>query len=490
MRDRRNRRRIVVGAAALGLALALGASSLLALTPPETGAVARPDGLDISWPFESGERVYLTSGYGPNGGSSLHAGTNRSGSANDHHALDLTLPDRSSGGLGRPVLAVAPGTVVRSGWATSGWRNYGLRVIIRHDFNADGHTYHSLYAHLNAVALREGDHVDRGQRIGDLGGSCDGDNQVLDCPTFGPHLHFALHQDSSVGGSGTGGSYGGRAVVPEVIDGAQDLRQGQSHVSRNNGQPPRPCAEIGDTEVVLEEDGPCGRAMGPPQYWHDQDGHGGHSLWTYTIADAEPDNWVRWELNFAGGGRYQVAAWVPDGSSDTQRGAYRVRHEGREDEAVRSQAGARGQWLELGEFQFSGGADQWVELRDNTGEPYTDENGTKLSFDALRVRPVREDPPDVGTDTPDDMGVDAPADTAGPDVPGDVDPDQGAPDIGADVAPDTPAPDVDGDDVRLIPGDRGPDEEVGSNGKNRVSASAEGCAVGRSSTRWWILLRR
>lgn len=453
------------------LAAAVAASSLVALTPPESGAVARPDGLDLSWPFTAGTRVYITAGYGPGAGSSLHAGTNRGTSANDYHALDLTLPDHPNGGLGQPVTAIAAGTVVRAGWATSGWRNYGQRVILRHDFN--GHSYHSLYAHLHTVAVREGDRVDKGQRLGDLGGSCDGDNQVLDCPSFGPHLHFSLHEDSQVGGSGTGGSYGGRAVVPEPMDGAEDLRQGQTHTSRNDGGPLRPCIEI-DGETILEEDGPCGLEVGPPEYWHDHDGHGGHSLWTYTIDDPAPDNWVLWQLHFAQGGRYEVAAYIPDNAGDSERAPYRIRHDGREVDSVGNQSASRGGWLQLGSYDFAAGGDQWIKLRDNTGEPYTDENGTKISFDAIRIRPVRDDPPDTGMDS-----ADAPEDTRDAAIPNDIS------DPEPDVPGDVPELDAESPDTSAADSEQDRPESDTEDG-NRVRATSEGCQhTHRAEATWW-----
>ncbi len=37
-------------------------------------------------------------------------------------------------------------------------------------------------------------------------------------------------------------------------------------------------------------------------------------------------------------------------------------------------------WLSLGTFSFAAGGDQWVSLADNTGEPYTDVNGSGSSI--------------------------------------------------------------------------------------------------------------
>ncbi len=376
----------------VGLGLVLGLSAaVVAITNPISGAVAKPDAFRVSWPFQAGQRVYVTSGYGPSMGSSLHRNTEVTGSANDHYALDLVLPDHPNNGHGQPVLAMAPGTVVKAGWATAGWANYGLRVIVRHDFN-DGHSYVTLYAHLDQIAVREGDHVEQGQRLGDLGDSCEGDSQNRSCPFFGAHLHIAMHRDSNIGGSGTGGSYGGRAVVMEPIDGAQDIVQGNTFTSQNNGQPPAPCATIERRETILEDDGPCLTRQGPPQYWHEESqGHGGRSFWTYTIADPAPDNSARWNLNFAQAGEYDLWAYIPRAFGQSQRARYVVRHEGRQDEAVRDQRASPDDWLSLGRFRFAQGGDQSVLLEDNTGEPYINANdNTKIAFDALRIRPAQD----------------------------------------------------------------------------------------------------
>jgi murein DD-endopeptidase MepM/ murein hydrolase activator NlpD len=91
---------------------------------------------------------------------------------------------------------------------------------LEHDLG-DGHKYHSLYAHLDSVTVTEGATVSAGQKLDALGQSCQG---ALSCASFStPHLHWVLHRDRLVGGSGTGGSYGGNAAVPEPMDGAENL---------------------------------------------------------------------------------------------------------------------------------------------------------------------------------------------------------------------------------------------------------------------------
>lgn len=130
---------------------AMVAGPAAALTPPGAGAAACPPAVALSWPFPAGESVFILSGYGPSAGSSLHRDRNVTHKANDHFALDLTLPDHPRHGHGQPVLAPVSGTVVKAGWATADWANYGQRVILEHDDAFDGHRYTSIYAHLAGV---------------------------------------------------------------------------------------------------------------------------------------------------------------------------------------------------------------------------------------------------------------------------------------------------------------------------------------------------
>lgn len=232
----------------------LWATSSSALTTPTGGAVLFPSAVKLVLPFPAGAKIRVSSGYSPSGGSSLHDGTNRTSSANDYYAFDLVYDGLADGGLGKPVLAPLAGTVVKSGWASAGWANYGQRVILRHDLG-DGHVYHSIYCHLNAIAgeVTEGAKIAKGARIGDLGRSCMG---ALSCSSFsGPHLHWAIHRNSTIGGSGTGGSYGGLAVVPEPFDGEEDLKRGVVITSTNTGDAPVDAgADVAATDTAIESD--------------------------------------------------------------------------------------------------------------------------------------------------------------------------------------------------------------------------------------------
>ncbi len=75
---------------------------------------------------------------------------------------------------GSPVLATAPGTVVRAGWTGS----YGKLVEIRHDNGLV-----TRYAHLSRIEVHAGQRVRAGERVGRLGNTG---------RSTGPHLHYEV----------------------------------------------------------------------------------------------------------------------------------------------------------------------------------------------------------------------------------------------------------------------------------------------------------
>ncbi|MEU5643947.1 transglycosylase family protein [Streptomyces milbemycinicus] len=89
--------------------------------------------------------------------------------ASGHHTgVDFVVP------VGTGVRAASPGVVVTAGWGGS----YGYEVVIRH---SDG--LYTQYAHLSSLAVRPGQTVDAGLRIGRSGATGN---------ATGPHLHFEV----------------------------------------------------------------------------------------------------------------------------------------------------------------------------------------------------------------------------------------------------------------------------------------------------------
>jgi murein DD-endopeptidase MepM/ murein hydrolase activator NlpD len=76
---------------------------------------------------------------------------------------------------GTPVAAAAAGRVTYAGWSSGGW---GYLVTVAH---AGG--TRTMYAHLSRVAVRPGQSVEAGQRVGRVGASGH---------ATGPHLHFEV----------------------------------------------------------------------------------------------------------------------------------------------------------------------------------------------------------------------------------------------------------------------------------------------------------
>jgi len=364
------------------IVLCLGSSLAWGLTAPRPGAVALPAGLELRLPFVSGEEIATSSGYGPTTGSALHYNTDQALQPNDYYALDLVLPRHPSNGRGQPVVAAFAGTVVAAGWSRGSWASYGQRVVVQRR-HSDGHVYNAVYAHLNRVAVSAGQQVAQGEVLGELGGSCAGDQQQLECPSFAPHLHWALHRDSQLEGEGAS-SVGGNAVVPEPIDGYQDLAQGQT-LFAGGVAPAADCPAVPPQGTTLEDDGPCFHRHGPPHYWQSTAaGRGDHAFYAFITAAAAAENWGQWELQLAAAGRYALRVYIPASVGQSLRATYVVRHAGQDTRVAASQGAVKDAWLSLGRFDFATGGDQGVSLADDTGEATT----TKLAFDALEIAPA------------------------------------------------------------------------------------------------------
>jgi murein DD-endopeptidase MepM/ murein hydrolase activator NlpD len=112
----------------------------------------------FSMPVRSNFR--FTSGFGQRWGR-LHAGTD------------------FAGPIGTPVYATADGVVTHAGWSSG----YGRLIKIQHDFGIE-----TRYAHLNAMDVRVGQRVSRGDRIGALGNSG---------RSTGPHLHYEVRESGN-----------------------------------------------------------------------------------------------------------------------------------------------------------------------------------------------------------------------------------------------------------------------------------------------------
>jgi murein DD-endopeptidase MepM/ murein hydrolase activator NlpD len=92
-----------------------------------------------------------------------------------HAGIDI------GGGLGARVSAADPGIVTYAGYASG----YGTLVVISHGTRG-GRDLSTGYAHMGQIAVREGQYVERGQRVGAIGNEGN---------STGPHLHFEVRLD-------------------------------------------------------------------------------------------------------------------------------------------------------------------------------------------------------------------------------------------------------------------------------------------------------
>ena len=89
-----------------------------------------------------------------------------------HRGIDIAAP------IGTPIMAAAPGEVISAGWNSGG---FGKLVKIRH---ADGSI--TYYAHNNRILVRQGEYVEQGQQVAEMGSTG---------RSTGPHLHFEIRPD-------------------------------------------------------------------------------------------------------------------------------------------------------------------------------------------------------------------------------------------------------------------------------------------------------
>lgn len=138
-----------------------------------TASVRLADGFGLPVGLANGKKYYKARGMRPNG----HLGEDWNGIGGGNTDLD------------DPVHATANGLVVYARNFRAGWGNV---VIIRHAYLERGDVRYvdSLYGHLHRISVREGERVDRGEKVGTIG------------TAFGrypAHLHFEMRKDIRIG---------------------------------------------------------------------------------------------------------------------------------------------------------------------------------------------------------------------------------------------------------------------------------------------------
>lgn len=142
-----------------GGSTAPGGQGDVTFAPGGTGGV---DGFHPCWPMPG--VTYVSDEYmGPGSGYRIHRG------------MDIAGP------YGQAIVAAESGTVIRANSTDTWGSGWGYHVMIYHNG-----TYSTLYAHMSALAVSNGQTVSQGQIIGYEGNTGD---------STGPHLHFEVYQN-------------------------------------------------------------------------------------------------------------------------------------------------------------------------------------------------------------------------------------------------------------------------------------------------------
>jgi uncharacterized protein (TIGR03382 family) len=138
------------------------------------------------------------------------------------------------------------------------------------------------------------------------------------------------------------------------------------------------CAGL-PADGVIDQRSECYIAGGDPRYWRRvAGGYNDTREWTGTTSAAAPANFGRWIIKGVSG-LYPVDVHLDGGDmGKATKAIYKIVHGGMTDTVMVDQTSASG-WVNLGEFEFSGTGEEYVQLGDNTGED------TQLLFDAIRV---------------------------------------------------------------------------------------------------------
>jgi uncharacterized protein (TIGR03382 family) len=200
------------------------------------------------------------------------------------------------------------------------------------------------------------------------------------CPDIpAPWTRWAIWQDSSTGSSAGVANPGTLDI--DVFNGTHD------QLLAFAGGAPAPCGTIAAAGGEIGVADACFVAGGPPQFLRHVTGAGAHGtlIWTHATPAAAEANFAQWDLYFAAGGSYVVAAYTDHAYATSRQAGYAVRAAGAATTVVIDQSAVDG-WQTLGTFAFAAGGDQWIHLSDNTGEPAA--ANAQLVFDAIRVTPV------------------------------------------------------------------------------------------------------
>ncbi len=147
---------------------------------------------------------------------------------------------------------------------------------------------------------------------------------------------------------------------------------------------------------IIDQRSSCYIAGGDPRYWRRVgEGYADTSEWTGTTSSAAKANFGRWIVKVGRATRYHVDVHLDGGTNGTSTTAkYTIVHGGVTDVVTVDQTSGSG-FVTIGEFDFAGTGDEYIELGDNTGETGAVK---QLMFDAVRVLPLDGEPVDNDDD--------------------------------------------------------------------------------------------
>jgi murein DD-endopeptidase MepM/ murein hydrolase activator NlpD len=120
--------------------------------------------------------IRISSNYGPR----VDPVTNQAGAF--HYGVDFATP------VGTPVVAAYDGKIYKAGWQDEKNPSVGFGQRVWQTAKIDGKDVSIFYAHLSELAVKEGDMVAAGTRVG-LSGNTG--------KSSGPHLHFQVRLEGS-----------------------------------------------------------------------------------------------------------------------------------------------------------------------------------------------------------------------------------------------------------------------------------------------------
>lgn len=101
-----------------------------------------------------------------------------------HYGVDFATP------VGTPIVAAIDGVIFKAGWQDENDHKAGFGMRVWQTGTIDGKPVSIFYAHLSEFAVKAGDRVNAGTRVG-LSGHTG--------KSSGPHLHFEVRPEGQKG---------------------------------------------------------------------------------------------------------------------------------------------------------------------------------------------------------------------------------------------------------------------------------------------------